>query len=44
MDQETEALTAAWLAAFGEPPPLVDPELMRPLLAEVLQREHWDAQ
>lgn len=43
MDQEIKALTAAWLAAFGELPPLVDAELMRPLLAEALQREHWNA-
>lgn len=40
MDQEVETLTAAWLAAFGELPPLIDAELMRPLLAEALQREH----
>ena len=34
MDRDTETLVQRWIVAFCEGPVLVDPELMRPLLAE----------
>lgn len=34
MDQEQTALIKRWIQAFSEPPPLVDVELMRAVLAE----------
>ena len=34
MDQEQTALIKRWIQTFSEPPPLVDVELMRIVLAE----------
>jgi hypothetical protein len=34
MNEEIERLVERWILAFCEPPPLVDPELMRLVLAE----------
>ena len=34
MDQETSALVERWILTFLEPPPLLDAELMRTVLAE----------
>ena len=34
MTNDTETLTLLWNQRFGQPPPLVDAELMRALLAE----------
>ena len=38
MDQEQTALIKRWIQAFSEPPPLVDVELMRAVLADVEAR------
>ena len=35
MDKETESLIQRWIIAFCEVPVLVDPELMRTVLADV---------
>ncbi len=35
MDTETEALIKRWIIAFCEMPVLIDPELMRAVLADV---------
>jgi hypothetical protein len=37
MDKETEALFDRWVLRFCEPPVVLDPELMRRLLAEEAQ-------
>lgn len=34
MSEEIERLVERWILTFCEPPPLVDPELMRLVLAE----------
>ncbi len=34
MDNETNRLIERWILAFCEPPPLIDAELMRRVLAE----------
>lgn len=34
MDSETDELIARWILAFCEPPPPVDADLMRQVLAE----------
>ncbi|WP_327448863.1 hypothetical protein [Brevundimonas sp.] len=39
MDDEAERLVERWILAFCEPPPLVDPELMRRMLADHETRE-----
>ena len=37
--QELEQLHAAWLDRFGEPPPIIaEPEIMRRVLRQVLER------
>ena len=39
MDSETERLIDRWILAFCEPPPLVDAELMRRVLADYEDQE-----
>ncbi len=34
MEDETERLVERWILAFCEPPPLIDAELMRRMLAD----------
>lgn len=41
MDQETTALVERWILTFLEPPPLLDAELMRTVLAEHESRS-WE--
>lgn len=35
MDIETETLVRLWVSLFHEPPVLIDPELMRAVLADL---------
>ena len=39
MEDDVERLVERWILAFCEPPPLVDAELMRRMLADHAERE-----
>lgn len=39
MDKETAALVQRWIIAFCEAPVLIDPDLMRRVLAEIEEPE-----